>query len=62
VPLSTLLSFSSLIFFPKGPGFLDIFLLTFFYATAKQDDESISILDKIDSISVTEIYPAFKNT
>jgi hypothetical protein len=61
VPFSTLLSLSSLIFFPNCPGVLDVFLLTFFYATAKQDDESISILAKIDAISGAEIYPAFEN-
>jgi hypothetical protein len=62
VPFSTLLSLSSLIFLPNCPGVPDIFLLTFFCATAKQDDERISILAKIDAISGTEIYPAFENS
>jgi hypothetical protein len=61
VPFSALLSLSSFVFLPKYLGSRYVFLLPFFGSTGKQDDNLITIPAKINSVTGSEINPAFQH-
>jgi len=47
---------------PTGKGHIDVLLLALRGASAKQNDQSVSVLAEIDAVSGTETNPAFKHS
>jgi hypothetical protein len=59
--LSSLLTFSFFVFFPKCFGDLNVLLLTFLRTSAKQNNDSITIATKINAVSRPEIDTTFQD-
>src|SRR5215472_4549821 len=56
------LLFSTLIILPSGQGGFDVLLLALFRSAAEQNNETLPVLAKIDSVSLSEIDPVFEHS
>src|SRR5579872_4997687 len=62
VSAMVVLLFSPLIILPSGQGSFDVVLLALLRTAAKQDHEALAILAKIDTVTRSEIDPAFEHS